>query len=189
MVDGKRPAGRRVCVYDTEGYQVAAALAEQLASEGLSVELVTPFDVVAPACDETLEGPLLRRRIHDAGVSARRNVTVTGVEQGRIAAEDEFGEPLELEADAIVLVTQRVSDDALYLELTADEEALRAEGVEAVYRVGDCVSPRHAADAVFDGHRLGREIDSENPAVPLPHRRELPSPARAAEALARPRAS
>ena len=189
MVDGKRPAGRRVCVYDTEGYQVAAALAEQLASEGLSVELVTPFDVVAPACDETLEGPLLRRRIHDAGVSARRNVTVTGVEQGRIAAEDEFGKALELEADAIVLVTQRVSDDALYLELTADEEALRAEGVEAVYRVGDCVSPRHAAEAVFDGHRLGREIDSENPAVPLPHRRELPSPARAAEALARSRAS
>ena len=68
---GKRPAGRRVCVYDAEGYQVAAALAEQLASEGLSVELATPFDVVAPACDETLEGPLLRRRIHDAGVSPR----------------------------------------------------------------------------------------------------------------------
>jgi dimethylamine/trimethylamine dehydrogenase len=45
------------------------------------------------------------------------------------------------------------------------------------------VSPRHVADAVFDGHRLGREIDSEDPAVPLPHRRELPSPARAAELL------
>ena len=57
MVDGKRPAGRRVCVYDTEGYQVAAALAEQLASEGLSVELVTPFDVVAPGLRRDARGP------------------------------------------------------------------------------------------------------------------------------------
>jgi dimethylamine/trimethylamine dehydrogenase len=28
------------------------------------------------------------------------------------------------------------------------------------------------ADAIFDGHRLAREIDSPNPAVPLPFRRE-----------------
>jgi dimethylamine/trimethylamine dehydrogenase len=183
MAAGKRPPGRRVCVYDAEGYQVGAAVAEQLVSEGFDVELVTPFDIVAPSCDETLEGPLLRRRIHDAGVAVRRNVTVTLVEPGRLGAEGEFGDRLELDADAIVLVTQRVSDDAVYLELTADEDTLRAEGVEAVYRIGDCVSPRHVADAVFDGHRLGREIDSEDPAVPLPHRRELPSPARAAELL------
>jgi dimethylamine/trimethylamine dehydrogenase len=183
MVQGKRPAGARVCVYDAEGYQVAAGIAEQLASEGLQVELLTPFDVLSPACDETLEGPLLRRRVHEAGVAVRRNVTVTGVEQGRIAAEDEFGNPLELATNAIVIVTQRVSDDALYRELIADEELLRAEGIEGVYRIGDCISPRHTADAVFDGHRLAREIDSENPALPLPHRRELPSPARAAEIL------
>jgi dimethylamine/trimethylamine dehydrogenase len=28
------------------------------------------------------------------------------------------------------------------------------------------------SEAVFDGHRLAREIDSENPAVPLPYIRE-----------------
>jgi dimethylamine/trimethylamine dehydrogenase len=28
------------------------------------------------------------------------------------------------------------------------------------------------ADAIFDGHRLAREIDSVNPAEPLPYRRE-----------------
>jgi dimethylamine/trimethylamine dehydrogenase len=183
VVEGKRPAGARVCVYDAEGYQVAAGIAEQLASEGLQVELLTPFDVLSPACDETLEGPLLRRRVHEVGVTVRRNVTVTGIEQGRIAAEGEFGNPLEVATDGIVIVTQRVSDDALYGALITDEELLRADGIEGVYRIGDCVSPRHTADAVFDGHRLAREIDSENPALPLPHLRELPSPARAAQAL------
>ena len=30
----------------------------------------------------------------------------------------------------------------------------------------------HLADAIFSGHRLAREIDSENPAIPLPFKRE-----------------
>ena len=34
------------------------------------------------------------------------------------------------------------------------------------------MAPRIVAEAIFDGHRLAREIDSENPAVPLPYRRE-----------------
>jgi dimethylamine/trimethylamine dehydrogenase len=183
MVDGKRPPGRRVCVYDAEGYQVASGLAEALATEGFEVELVTPFDVVAPECDASLEGPLLRRRLHDAGVTARRNVTVTGVRPDGLLAEGEFGEPLELGIDGVVLVTQRVADDALYLALRSVWDEVRAEGVEGVFRIGDCLSPRHVADAIWDGHRLGREIDSDDPAVPLPVRRELPSPERAAAAI------
>jgi dimethylamine/trimethylamine dehydrogenase len=172
MVGGKRPSERSVAVYDGEGYFTAAGLAEELALDGYRVELLTPFDVVSPISDETLEGPLLRRRLHEAGVSVRRNVTLTGVEPGRLACEDEFGEPLSLEAGAVVLCTQRLSEDGLYLELAANEEALRAEGIEAVYRIGDCVAPRLVADAVFDGHRLGREIDGPHPQIPLPYRRE-----------------
>jgi dimethylamine/trimethylamine dehydrogenase len=186
VAEGLRPVGERVVVYDAEGYHVAAGVAEQLALDGFAVTLATPFDVVAPECDATLEGPLLRRRLHEAGVRAARNVTITTVAPGRVSGADEFDEPLELEADAVVLVTQRLSDDALYRELRADPDALAREGVEAVYRVGDCVSPRHVADAIWDGHRLGREIDSDDPSVPLPHRRELPAPARAAEAILGP---
>ena len=70
-------------------------------------------------------------------------------------------------------------NDALYLELRADEARLAAEGIEAVYRIGDCVAPQLIADAIFDGHRLAREIDCENPAVPLPYVRERPVAAHA----------
>jgi dimethylamine/trimethylamine dehydrogenase len=171
MAAGKRPPGNRVVVYDGEGYFVAAGIAELLGSEGYTVELVTPFDVVSPVTDETLEGPLLRRRLHDAGITMRRNVSVTGIGPGLVSCESEFGEALELEADAVVLVTQRRSDDALYHELRADAR-LADEGVEAVYRIGDCVAPRMIAECIFDGHRLGREIDSAHPGVPLPYKRE-----------------
>ncbi len=74
-----------------------------------------------------------------------------------------------------MLVTQREPCDALYHELNADPDRLAAEEIEAVYRVGDCLAPRLIAENIFDGHRLAREIDSENPTEPLPFIRELPS--------------
>ncbi|MGH3042499.1 MAG: FAD-dependent oxidoreductase, partial [Gaiellaceae bacterium] len=119
-----------------------------------------------------LEGPLLRQHLHDRGIDLSPGTVLTGIEPGLVTATDEYGEPLELEADAVVLVTQRLSDDALYHELKAGEDSLAEEGIEALYRIGDCVAPRIIAEAIFDGHRLAREIDSENPAVPLPYRRE-----------------
>ena len=172
MVEGKRPPGDRVVVWDAEGYFMAAGLAEKLAAEGHSVELATVLDQVAPYADQTLEGPLLRQHLHDVGIAQRRGFLLGGIEAGRLTGADEYGEPLELEADAIVLVTQRLSSEQLYLELLADPDGLTENGIEAVYRVGDCVAPRIVADAIFDGHRLAREIDSEDPAVPLPYRRE-----------------
>jgi dimethylamine/trimethylamine dehydrogenase len=106
-----------------------------------------------------------------------RAVVLDRVEPGSVAGADEYDEPFELEADAVVLVTQRVSDDALFHELRSDEARLEAERIEAVYRIGDCVAPQLIADVIFDGHRLAREIDSENPAVPLPFVRERPETA------------
>ena len=174
MVEGKSPPGRRVVVYDSDGYFMAPDLAEKLAVEGHDVEFVTSLEDFSPFSEETLERVFLKERLHEVGVRMRSGVVLDRIEPGGAACRDEFGEPVELEADAVVLVTQRLSDDALYHELRSDEERLEAEGIEAVYRIGDCVAPQLIADAIFDGHRLAREIDSENPAVPLPYVRERP---------------
>jgi dimethylamine/trimethylamine dehydrogenase len=149
-------------------------LAEKLAVDGHAVDLVTSLEDISPFSHETLEQVFLKERLHEVGVRMHRTVTLQRIEAGRITCADEFGDTLELEADAVVLVTQRVSDDALYHELRADQEHLEAEGIEAVYRIGDCVAPQLIADCIFDGHRLAREIDCENPAVPLPFVRERP---------------
>jgi dimethylamine/trimethylamine dehydrogenase len=172
VMDGKRPAGSRVVVYDAEGYFVGAGIAELLADEGFTVALVTSLEVVSPISDLTLEGPLLRQHLHDAGVTMHRGVTVLAVEPGRVSGEDEFEEAWSIEADGVVLVTQQVSDDALYRELAGDPAALETAGIEAVYRIGDCVAPRMISEAIFDGHRLAREIDGTDPAIALPFDRE-----------------
>ncbi len=170
--EGKRPPGKRVAVYDAEGYYTGPGIAELLAREGFQTRLLTPFDVVSPTSDLTLEGPMLRRHLHEQGVAIHRGVTIERVEPGRIDGEDEFGEPLSLDVDGVVLVTQQVSDDALYLELVGDPAALEASGIEAVFRIGDCVAPRMISEAIFEGHRMAREIDGPDPERPRPYDRE-----------------
>ena len=71
-----------------------------------------------------------------------------------------------------MLCTQRLSDDELYHELESDKAALEREGIEGLYLIGDAAAPRMLVDSIFDGHRLAREIDSPNPAMPLPFIRE-----------------
>ena len=172
MVGGARPQGPEVVVYDCDGYFIGPGLAELLALEGFSVELVTPLSQVAPFCDSTLEGTMLRQRLHEVGVRFRRSTTVAAIDGGRLAVLDEFGAATGLACDSVVLVTQRCSEDALYRQLAESPEALAAAEIRGLYRVGDCVAPRMLADAVFDGHRLGREIDSPDPSRPLPYLRE-----------------
>jgi dimethylamine/trimethylamine dehydrogenase len=115
---------------------------------------------------------MLRQHLHEAGVTMHRGVTVLAVEPGLVSGEDEFEEPWAVEADGLVLVTQQVSDDALYRQLAADADAWAETGIEDVYRIGDCVAPRMISEAIFDGHRLAREIDAPDPAIALPFDRE-----------------
>ena len=154
VLDGA--ARRRRRVLDCEGYLVGVGCAELALQRGRKVTYHSPFDRVAPLLDETLEAPVLRPRLTPRHGSATHCATRSAARASPTSS-----------AGAIVLVTQRRSDDALYHALVDDPG-----DVEGVYRVGDCVAPRILADAIFDGHRLAREIDSEDPAVALPWRRE-----------------
>jgi dimethylamine/trimethylamine dehydrogenase len=172
MVDGKRPPGKRVVVYDTDGYYVAAGLAELLAAAGHEVDLVTTYPVVSPESDATLEGDRLRRQLHEVGVRVHRGVTLDAVDVAAVRGLNEFDEPWSLSTDGLVVVTQQRSDDALYRALTADADRLTSAGIQQVFRIGDAVAPRPISEAIFDGHRLAREIDEADPSQPLPYLRE-----------------
>jgi len=170
MLEGKRPPGERVIVYDCEGYFMGASLAELLQLDGYQVTIVTPHLEVAPLCNETLEGPRLRHHLHELGIEMVTTASLSSVTERGARIRDQFGQETEVAASAAVLVTQRLSCTELYNDLTGRD--LQGTGIEGIYRTGDCVAPRLLADAIFDGHRLGREIDSRDPRTPLPYRRE-----------------
>ncbi len=172
MVEGKRPPPGRVVVYDADGYFAGPGLAELLAAEGAEVHLVTPLSMVSPVSDPTLEGEFLRRHLHERGIIAHRGVTIDAVNATMVSGADEYGAGWSLPCSAIVLVTQRASNDELHRALKDDPAASEAAGVEGIYVIGDAVSPRPISEAVFDGHRLAREIDGPHPAHPQPYLRE-----------------
>src|SRR5438046_7164265 len=109
---------------------MGAGMAELLAGEGHPVELVTSCEKVAPFCDETLEGPLLRRHLHDLGIGLRAECGVSAVEAGGVRGETTLGDPFEVEWDAVVLVTERVWGERLFV-------ALDAGGMGGLTGIGD----------------------------------------------------
>ena len=168
--------GDHVVVYDTDGYFTAVAMAELLLSKGKRVTVITPFPNLSPTMFFTGEAFKVNRDLRARGVEViPSHVLLEITDDGLRGQSAWISDPVEWQADAVVLVTQREPCDALYREVNADGERLGAEGIEAIYRIGDCVAPRLIADCIFDGHRLAREIDSPNPAVPLPYLRELPA--------------
>jgi dimethylamine/trimethylamine dehydrogenase len=174
MLEGKPIPGDRVVIYDCEGYYLGSALAERFAGEGKRVTLVTPNPNAGPYLSFTAELAHVSRVLHRLDVDVVTDHVLTSIEPGRVSACElsAAGRTATWEADAVVLITQRNSDDAIYHSLREDAGRLEREGVSGLYRIGDCVEPRLIADCIFDGHRLAREIDSDDPATPLPFERE-----------------
>jgi dimethylamine/trimethylamine dehydrogenase len=167
--------GDHVLVYDTDGYFTAVGMTEMLLAAGKRVTVLTPFPNFALFMFFTGEAFRVNRELRAKGAvvipgHVLLEITPTGLSGQGVWAPD----PVHWEADAVVLVTQREPIDSLYHELMAEPERLEQEGIEAVYRIGDCLAPRTIAENVFDGHRLAREIDGEDPSTPLPYLRELP---------------
>ena len=173
---GGRIDGERVLVYDTDGYFTAVAMAEMLMAAGKQVTVVTPFANFAMYMFFTGEGFRVNRELRAEGATIVPGHLVNEIGAGSVRGQGIWSpDPVEWDADGVVLVTQREPCDALFHEVNADPDRLAAEEIEAVYRVGDCLAPRLIAENIFDGHRLAREIDSENPGEALPFIRELPS--------------
>jgi len=175
VMAAERPAGKRVVVYDTDGYYVGAGMAELLALEDYEVVLVTTLPRVSPTSDLALEGDMLRQHLHRLGISFRTGHVLLSMEDGTVSGETEYGDSWSLPADGVVLVTQQHSDDALYRELASDPERLRAAGIEHLLLIGDAAAPRMPSEAVFDGHRVARELELDDPVAPRPWLREGPS--------------
>lgn len=174
-VEGKKIEGERVLVYDCEGYFMGATMAEKLAREGYQVSLVTPFPGVGPTMDWTGENLFFIPQLKRLGVELFPGHLITEIKQG--SAEGFHGlEPeksITWTTDSTILVTSRVPNDRLYIDLKNEPDSRKKNNIESYYRIGDCFAPRlYVADAIFDGHRLAREIDSENPSEALPYKRE-----------------
>ncbi len=161
-------------MYDCDGYVTGVSLAERLRLNGMEVEIVTPFPSLAPYMEHTFEASEMTRRLEAIGVAQSVGMVLDEINPGGVVTSRAVrrDRPEAITSDSVVLVTQRVSNDRLYRTLQSDRERLREAGIDGLYRIGDCVVPRLLADVIFDGHRLARELDAEDPSKARPFIRE-----------------
>jgi len=170
---GERPSGKRVVLYD-DHYYMGAVLAELLAKEDYQVTLVTPAADVSNWTANTLEHGFIQKHVLELGVTVRAHHSVTAMRTDAAVASCVFtGRKREIEADALVLVTARLPDDRLYLDLKAREADWADAGIKSVKVIGDACAPGPIAYAVYAGHRYTREFDAPDIGDAVPFKREL----------------
>jgi hypothetical protein len=167
LIGGARPNGK-VIVADSEGYHAGVGIAELLARAGAQVQFVTAGYVpVSPRLTDSWEERYVVRRLKEQGVALRPSTWLRRIEEKSailydLHTSEERAEP----ADAVVLVTTRLPDDAL-------ARALDGKAAQ-VFTIGDALSGRMLAAASYEGQFFARLIG------------ESGAPASVAEAWFRP---
>jgi dimethylamine/trimethylamine dehydrogenase len=168
IMNGRLPAGH-VVLYDDEHYYMGGVLAEMLASQGCDVTLVTAAPLVSYWSQFTLEQERVQRRLMQMGVKLHVQHVLESVQPGWAGVSSTLAHrAIQLECDAVLLVTDRTSNDALYYELGPSLEAGRLKSLRLI---GDAEAPNIIAQAVFAGHLAAREFD-ESPVSGTPFRIE-----------------
>jgi dimethylamine/trimethylamine dehydrogenase len=158
--------GGDVVLFDDEHFYLGGVLAELLAAGGARVVMVTPEPVVSAHTEQTMEQHRVHRRLLDLGVEILPHHVVTGTRAGRVVLEHTVtGSAEEVAAGALLLVTARLPNDALAVDLRARRDEWPAAGLVGARAVGDALAPSAIAGAVWDGRRFAEELDGPDDAA------------------------
>jgi len=155
LMDGNLPAGN-VVIFDDDHYYMGGALAELLAQNGCKVILATPAPTISAWTEYTLERDRIYKRLMGLGVTLLPHHALLSLTGGRAAlAHTLSAAEISQPCDAVVLVTDRIPNDALYHEL---QPALADGRIKSLRVLGDAEAPHIIAQAVFSGHLAAREF-------------------------------
>ena len=156
---GKLPSCK-VLIYDDDHYYMGGVLAELLAQNKCEVTLVTPAPSISYWTQFTLEQTRILKRLNSLKVNLLANHFVASHSPTTVTVTNSItSAESTLACDAIVMVTDRIPNDALYHEL---KPALAEGKLKSLRLIGDAEAPNIIAQAVFSGHLAAREFD-DNP--------------------------
>jgi dimethylamine/trimethylamine dehydrogenase len=161
LMDGLGPTGGRVMIYDDDHFYMGSVMAEVLVARGCTVDLVTPAVKVAEWAENTLEQATIMRRMLSLGVNILTSRAPEAIGRGEVTLACTWtGAVTAHPADAVVMVTSRLPQDALYQALRAREGEWGAAGIRSVRLIGDAAAPGPIAWATYAGRRFAEEIDA-----------------------------
>jgi len=141
-----RTEGKTVVV---GGGPTGCEIAYHLSEKGHQVTIVEMLSKLGSRL-ESMTKKMLLRKLKDNNVTFRTNSKVIRIEQnGVIIAEKEGGE-ITIPADQVVFSIGNRPEDTLF-------DQIKSMGYE-IHRIGDCLEPRSAKAAIYEGAVLGRAI-------------------------------
>lgn len=143
--------GQRVAVFDTTGGYTMMAVAEQLMASGREMALITPGG--APGwgiVPYSLYGLMHRFREHAVRMHPMRKLV--SFDAGELRIADAISGTVEAAGtfDHLIVVDNNVARD--------EHRAWFGEAAMSHHSIGDCLAPRSAIEAVFEGHELARAL-------------------------------
>jgi dimethylamine/trimethylamine dehydrogenase len=172
IMAGRGPTDGRVALYDDDHFYMGSVLAELLVARGCSVDFITPAPVVAEWTKNTLEQARIQRSLLERGVRLHTGKTPLRVGEKALAIGCIYTErEEELPASALLLVTSRIPEDALFRDLEARD--LAGSSITSLRRIGDAEAPGPIAWATYAGRRYAEELDEAPWGDALPFRREI----------------
>jgi dimethylamine/trimethylamine dehydrogenase len=160
LMAGTRPRGQNVVVYDDDHYYMAGVLAELLVREGSRVTLVTPAARASEWADNAMEQERIQKRLLELGVEIVLTRALVSAAAATVTTACAYtGREEETACDSLLLVTARIPDDAVMVELLERRGEWADAGLHSARAVGDAYSPGTVAAAVWDGRRFAEELD------------------------------
>jgi 2,4-dienoyl-CoA reductase-like NADH-dependent reductase (Old Yellow Enzyme family) len=140
----------RAVVVDDDGHMEGVSIADYLAANGATVDLITAAPQVGPRIDPGNLEPAYRSLL-SRGVTFRTGVRVARVERGALVMASVYtGAEFRLDEPGTIVTTQRFGEDRLWRELRGR--------VPEIYAVGDCLTPRTIDRAVLEAQTIARAL-------------------------------
>ena len=151
VIENRANVGNSVVVADWRCDWVGMGLAEKLAAEGCTVRLCVNGEMAG----ESIQAYVRHQwagRLHRLGVEVVPYMRLFGADADTVYMQHVMTEEAVLceDVDTLVLAYGHAAEFALH-------DALEGK-IEALYAVGDCLSPRTAEEAVLEGLKVGAAI-------------------------------
>ncbi len=149
ILRGESVEGQRVVVIDEASSHGVYSVAELLASQEHTVEIVTEEFYAGRELVSTHDMVAWMQRTMALGVVTTPHTTVMRIEPEQVIVADRFatGERA-IPADSVVLGTYDRPSQTLYYALKGH--------VPRLIRAGDCIAPRHIGHAIAEGRHAGK---------------------------------
>lgn len=152
VLKGEGKIGQNVIFIDYDGHHQATSCAEYLADLGKVVHMVTPSLFVGAELGPTQDLYLSRQRLMQKGVTFTPDFAVMEIKGTEVHGFNVYSNEWRVfdGYDTVVAAMGNEADDGLY-------KALKGRAKE-LYRIGDCVAPRKADMAIYEGYMAGKRV-------------------------------